>query len=145
MKLQCHSILTNYAATKHQRARQFVTGGNARFSVQNNRNTRYSYSILHTVKAHWYASVYTGGYWKFIGKFDPATGGISLNKQSQFPKSDKHVLVLKWALGYIWQDLEFPEGYDVQHEGMCCKCGKPLMSLNEVKRGIGDMCLHLSR
>jgi hypothetical protein len=145
MQLKCHSILIGYSATGHKKARQFVTGGQARFSVQNNKNTRYAYSIIHTVKYHWYASVYTGGYWKFIGKFDPATGDIALNEQSQFPAKDKHVAVLRWALTYMWQDFEFPEGYGVQHEGLCCKCGKPLVSQSEIKRGIGDICLHLSR
>jgi hypothetical protein len=48
--------------------------------------------------------------------------------------------VIRWAVKAVAKG-SLPEGYKIQHEGKCCRCGRTLTTPESIERGIGPECV----
>lgn len=127
----------------------FFFGGNAIFTVKNNKGVYYTFKITKAKDKDdlFFAGLLTGSdnessytYMGLAIKNDPY---FVFTKKSNYTDYSKPVLVFKWALGIIKNQKKLPEGYGILHEGKCCKCGKTLTTPESILKGIGPKCEHI--
>jgi len=129
---------------------KFFTGGNALFTVSNDKGQHHTYRIRQPkAQANEPAKPFfvslvggqgSGGHFAYLGLLNPQTLDVKLTKKSNFNDEDEAVRVVRWALRKIAFQMTLPEGYHVQHEGKCCCCGKALTDPNSINLGIGPDC-----
>lgn len=129
---------------------EFFRGGNATFTVSNNKGEHFTYKIRRREKngqvTPFFVSAMTGpdneSSYSYLGLFEPENPmAVRLTKNSKFTGFDKQVQVVQWALRRIKNNLPVPEGYAIQHNGSCCRCGRTLTTPESIERGIGPECI----
>lgn len=127
----------------------FVTAGNAIFTVSNNKGDHYTYRVSRVEAngnrpAAWFVSLLTGPNnlddYTYLGMLDCNTGAVRLTKASRLGDDSTPVRVVRWAFGLIWGEKSVPEGYAVHHEGRCGRCGRPLTVPSSIETGLGPDC-----
>lgn len=127
----------------------FVTAGKAIFTVSNAQGEHYTYKVTHKEangnnREAWFASVLTGpdntADYTYLGMVDPADGNVRLTKSSRYTDDSQPVRVVRWALRLVWNQKNPPEGYAVQHNGRCGRCGRLLTVPESIDTGIGPEC-----
>ena len=132
-------------------SREFFTAGRAVFTVSNPRNEHYTYRIsppdtsLSPAKKEppLFISVLTEGSkrkFRYLGVVNRETGEVRLTNGSTFTTASLAFKVAKWALQQAWKGTPLPEGYRIQHEGQCAKCGKALTDPQSIECGLGPKC-----
>lgn len=126
----------------------FFSGGNALFTVSHG-DEHYTYKIrqadawtsnpLNTNPYFVYILSNPTDY-TYLGRFDPALLDLQLTKASKMKLDSTPVRVIRWIFTLYRKSLPIPEGYAVQHEGRCCKCGRTLTTPESIDRGIGPVC-----
>jgi hypothetical protein len=121
------------------------------------------------VHAPLYVSVKTGpefidmtylGIWELEGgclrftkqsNYRPARSGATIDwtqvcKINKAAKDDenikpvaKSIAVITWLLHALAKG-PLPEGYEIRHQGQCCRCGSPLDVPASIDRGLGPVC-----
>ena len=121
---------------------KFVLGGNAVFTVSNNKGEHYTFKInKHKNDDMFFANVLSGGYesYSYMGVFDKDNHIVHKGAKGM-DRSAKSVKVLEWAMRVIDGKSNLPDGYDIQHEGRCGRCGRPLTDPESIKCGFGSTC-----
>lgn len=126
--------------------KQFFAGGNATFTVQNNKGQHYTFKIRQPKgdnKPH-FVSLLTGPdnehSYTYLGILNLETAEVRLTAKSKMNNESVPVKVVRWALSKVWNNQTLPEGYDIRHEGRCGCCGRTLTTPESLDRGIGPEC-----
>lgn len=120
----------------------FFKAGKALFTVSNPKGERYTFQIRRPkTKDILFASLVNGGESgrAYLGVYDPTANVVRSTWKSCVREDSVTFKVLAWALRAVAQD-RIPEGYAVQHEGRCCRCGKALVDPDSINLGIGPDC-----
>lgn len=129
--------------------KDFITAGRAIFTVQSRTGEHVTYRVQHKegngrFPPAWFVSVLSGPDntkdYVFLGLLSTETGNVRLTGKSRFTDDSRPVRVLRWALRRVWNDLPFPDGYSIHHEGRCGKCGRVLTVPESIESGIGPEC-----
>lgn len=131
--------------------KKFFTGGGAIFTVSNPSGDHYTYRISQSKKDKEGNPVKDGAYfcglltgadntsaYTYMGILNPKTLVVYPTKASRLTIQSKPWKVLAWALKYA--GCKLPDGYAIQHEGKCCRCGRKLTTPESIERGIGPEC-----
>jgi hypothetical protein len=81
--------------------------------------------------------------YSYMGIFDPRAVALRLTKASRkrgLSEDAKIVKVFVWVVRMVRAGKSLPEGYTVQHEGMCGRCGRRLTTPASIETGIGPIC-----
>tara|TARA_Y100000310_G_scaffold91334_1_gene88672 strand:+ start:981 stop:1442 length:462 start_codon:yes stop_codon:yes gene_type:complete len=147
--IERHSILSE---NDQENARQFISGGSGIFTADNGQGTHFTYKISRPKDKQtgkpldvYFVGLVAGpdnnSDYQYLGMFDPTNGSVRLTAKSRASDDAQSVKVLRWVLAMIWNDRQFPEGYDVLHEGRCGICGRRLTVPESIKNGIGPICM----
>lgn len=128
--------------------KEFVLAGNAIFTVSNG-SQHYTFKVRHTAAngrwpESWYVYMLTGpdntSDYTYVGVLKPDTGAILLTQKSRYNYDSMPVKVIRWAIGLMWAGKTLPEGYSMQHEGRCGRCGRVLTHPESIASGLGPEC-----
>lgn len=124
---------------------KFFEGGKAIFTVSNPSNVHYTYKISHKKDMPYFVSLLNGpdNYtnYVYLGVYNPQKKLVYLTKKSKFQDASTPVKVIRWAIKKISNHEDIPEGYKIQHEGKCCRCGRKLTTPESIENGIGPECI----
>ena len=125
---------------------KFFSGGNATFTVHNNKGDHYTFKIRKPVdEAPFFINVLSGpdnnSNYTYMGIYNPCQHQIKLTRNSRFDYDSKPVKVAQWAINRIAQNKEIPEGYGILHEGKCGRCGRKLTTPESIESGFGPECV----
>ena len=121
---------------------KFVLAGRAVFTVNNDKGDHYTYKISkHKTDDMYFANVLSGGcdMYSYMGVFDKDAHVIYKGRKGMSPEA-KSVKVLTWAMKVIDGKATLPQGYNIQHEGRCGRCGRPLTDPESIRTGLGSVC-----
>ena len=127
----------------------FITAGKATFTVSNGKGEHYTYRVTKkeaqgNYPAAHFINLLTGpdntSDYTYLGVLDAATGKVRTTAKSRYNSDSKPVKVASWALSIVWQNATLPEGYAIQHEGRCGRCGRALTVPESIESGIGPEC-----
>lgn len=135
-------------------SKQFITAGDAIFSISCPDGTHHTYRVQH-VPANgqwpeaWFVKLFTGSdnsdnrAYTYLGKLDTFTGQVQLTAKSC--RTDDHISVrlLNRVLARVWADDHAAyeqHGYATHHEGRCGLCGRRLTVPESIEEGIGPEC-----
>jgi len=127
----------------------FLTAGNAIFTVSNSEGKHYTYRIRKPKPdAPYFVQVLTGpdntGDYTYMGIFNPQPTEpsqiLKLTQKSKMNSDSIPVRVFRWAATLLKNNMPLPEGYAIQHEGRCCRCGRTLTVPESIEDGIGPEC-----
>lgn len=133
--------------------KDWLTAGDARFTVHNNSGDHYTYRIRKLddgwrrgPRPRWFVSVLTApDNYTYLGCLNPTNGKVSITCASQFTTDSRAARVINWALRLVWTGTTFPDGYGLCGEGRCGRCGRPLTHPDGVaddgyRHGFGPEC-----
>ena len=125
----------------------FFELGKAIFTISNPNNEHFTYKIKMKKlekDSFWFIYLLTGpdntSSYTYLGCYVPSIHGIRLTAKSKLPIDSKPVKVLTWAIKKVVNQEAIPEGYKIQHEGKCGRCGRLLTTPESITRGIGPEC-----
>lgn len=123
----------------------FFRGGNATLTVKNNKGEHYTYKIRkgHQPDAPFFCALLGGSNihrYTYIGIYNPSKLLVFPSLKHGWTFDSIPVKVINWAITYINSGKELPAGYDIHHEGRCCRCGRELTDPESVNLGIGPHC-----
>lgn len=127
----------------------FVKAGYAIFTVTSKTGEYYTYKVEHSTGSEnfapaWFVQLLTGpdntSDYSYLGLLDAKTGAVRLTKKSRYSDDSLPVKVIRWALGMVWSDKPLPEGYAIEHMGLCGHCGRALTTPESLAIGIGPKC-----
>jgi hypothetical protein len=78
--------------------------------------------------------------YQYIGILNEETGALVLTRASKFKEDTDAVRAFSWALRQVKNGNALPDGYNIQHEGKCCRCGRRLTDPVSIEMGIGPKC-----
>lgn len=124
---------------------EFFTGGNAIFTVTNPSGEHYTYRIRKPRRdMPFFVQLLSGpdntNDYTYIGIYAANVPRLVLTAKSKLPADSKPVLVFTWAARQVARGRELPQGYSIQHEGRCCRCGRRLTVRESIESGIGPEC-----
>jgi len=132
--------------TKSKEAREFILGGNARFTLKAvATGKRFTYKVQVSDIGHMYfVRVLTNGdndgEYSYAGFF--AEGGQKVIKgQKGLPSLEAARLALSWTMVQIHGRDEVPATIEFWHEGRCARCARPLTDPESIARGFGPECI----
>ena len=122
---------------------EFVFAGRAVFTVSNNKGEHFTFKV----RKHkdnddlFFANVLSGAdnMYSYMGVLDKRAHIVRKGKKGM-SESAKSVKVLNWAMRVLDGASKLPEGYKIQHEGFCGKCGRPLTDPVSIETGLGPVC-----
>lgn len=125
---------------------KFFQGGNALFTVGNNKGEHYTFKIRQPKGDNkpFFVSILTGPQnesdYTYLGLYNPKTKYVALTTKSKYNQESTPVRVIRWAIKIVDSNKDIPEGYTIQHEGRCCRCGRTLTTPESIQKGIGPEC-----
>jgi len=125
---------------------KFFQGGNALFTVGNNKGEHYTFKIRQPKGDNkpFFVSILTGPQnesdYTYLGLYNPKTKYVALTTKSKYNQESTPVRVIRWAIKMVDSNKDIPEGYTIQHEGRCCRCGRTLTTPESIQKGIGPGC-----
>lgn len=126
---------------------KFFEGGKAIFTVANPQGQHYTFKIKHDKGTPFFVSLLTGpdNYlnYTYLGMYIPQNKTVTLTAKSKFKEDSTPVKVIRWAIKMISDNKPLPQGYSIQHEGRCCRCGRLLTTPESIKHGIGPECMKM--
>ena len=120
----------------------FVLAGKAVFTVSNGKGEHFTYRInKHKTDDIYFAKVLGGTdrQYRYMGVFDKNAHIIHKGTKGMSSTAPS-VKVLQWAMKVVDGNAELPDGYKIQHEGKCGRCGKPLTDPKSIEYGLGSVC-----
>ena len=129
---------------------RFFSGGNAIFTISNNKGNHYTYKIrkpkfTDNPNPPFFVKLLTGPQntndYTYLGISIPQHNEIRLTAKSKYKYDSIPVKVIQWAIKQVADNKPLPEGYAIQHEGRCCRCSKVLTTPESIERGIGPECM----
>lgn len=151
---------------KPKLTKDFFFGGNAIFTVKNNQTGEHrTYRIKVTKpnprfpRATTLFSQMTGTDnlrdYSYVGKIirrdqtaaeawdhkEHKAGTVELTGGSTWKDNEaKPVKAARWIVNRIWNDLDWPDHFEIMHAGRCGRCAKLLTNPESIERGIGPEC-----
>ena len=127
---------------------KFFSAGNAVFTISNESGEHLTFKIRKG-KGQWekfFAVFYLTGpdntsSYTYLGKFNPYQLRATPTAKSVMVEDAKPFRVLNWAVKQVAEHKELPIGYNIQHEGKCCRCGRRLTTPTSIDNGIGPECI----
>jgi hypothetical protein len=123
----------------------FFKGGKAIFTVSNPAGDHYTFKIRHPKDKPFFVSLLTGGDnttdYTYLGIYNPQNKSVNLTAGSKYSEDTTPVKVVRWAIRKVSNGEDLPEGYSIQHEGKCCRCGRTLTTPESIENGIGPECI----
>jgi hypothetical protein len=125
---------------------KFFQGGRALFTVANGKGEHYTFKIRQPKGDNkpFFVSLLTGpnneGDYTYLGIYNPNDHKVFLTAKSKMNENSTPVKVINWAIGIVASGKTLPEGYSIQHEGRCCRCGRLLTDPTSIELGIGPEC-----
>jgi hypothetical protein len=123
---------------------KFFEGGKALFTVSNNKGVHYTFKIRKRKDSPYFVSLLTGpdntSNYTYLGIFNPHHKALILTYASKMKLDSVPVKVFNWAVQKVYEHAPLPEGYGIQHEGRCCRCGRLLTDNVSINRGVGPEC-----
>jgi len=131
----------------------FFKGGKAFFTVSG-KGTHYTFKISAKKKNNrilpegpFFVSLLTGpdnyANYKYLGMYDHQHPGVRLTAKSSFNNESVPVKTVRWAVSKVLSHETLPEGWAIQHEGKCCRCGRKLTTPESINNGIGPECIKM--
>lgn len=124
-------------------SKNFIVAGHAIFTVSST-TEHYTYKIESPDKKKYYIRILTGKDntkdYTYLGMMCPKTLKCFPTRASKYKLESKAFEVLNWAMKHIFHNREVPEGYKIQHEGKCGKCGRRLTDPVSIETGLGPVC-----
>lgn len=124
---------------------KFFEGGKAIFTVSNPANEHYTFKIRHKEDMPFFVSLLSGpdnySNYTYLGIYNPSDYSVRLTQKSKFLEDSRPVKVIRWAIRKVANHEEIPEGYKIQHEGKCCRCGRKLTVPESIESGWGPECI----
>jgi hypothetical protein len=127
----------------------FFKGGNALFTVGNNKGEHYTFKIRKPKGENkpYFVNLLTGPQntsdFTYLGIYNPEQNRVFLTKKSRYNEESRPTKVIQWALKVIASGQELPKGYTIQHENKCCRCGRTLTTPESIENGIGPECIKM--
>jgi hypothetical protein len=128
----------------------FVLGGKAIFTVSNDKGEHFTYRVnskkdkKDETKRVYFVGLLTGPDnlrdYSYMGLLLQDEMRLLITKGSKFQGCPKSVNVFRWTMSLILAERDFPEGYNCQHAGRCCRCAKTLTDPDSIEIGIGPDC-----
>lgn len=122
----------------------FVKAGNAIFTVNNDKDEHYTYEVIYKSGNNpiYFVFVLTGGdgHYSYMGNMNVGSITARPAGKSKFKPDSRAVRVFNFSMRIIAGKQELPKGYDIQHEGKCGACGRPLTDPESIKLGLGPVC-----
>jgi hypothetical protein len=127
-------------------SKQFITGGNATFTVQSKTGEYRTFKVRQPrPEMPYFVSLLTGpcneSAYTYMGILTPDKPEmVRLTAKSKVTEDSLAVKIVRWALRQVWDGKTLPEGYQIRHEGKCGCCGRKLTTPESLDRGIGPEC-----
>lgn len=122
---------------------RFFSAGKALFTVSGPKDHR-TYKIRKKASPGkdpvFFVSVRKADGFDYLGLFNPDVGDVRVTRNGIFAEDSKEVKGVRFAVARLTKHLPMPEGYAVQHEGCCGRCGMVLTDPVSIERGIGPEC-----
>ena len=124
----------------------FFKGGKAIFTIANPSGEHYTFKINQPKGDNkpFFVSLLTGSDnnsdYTYLGLYNPNQTKVILTKKSKYNDESTPVKVIRWAIKMVLLNKDLPEGYTIQHEGRCCRCGRTLTTPESIEAGIGPEC-----
>ena len=135
---------------------QFFTAGHAVFTVGNPKGEHYTFRIQRPKPqtegpyadrvSPLFVSLLVGPDntrdYAYMGIFDHSEHRpLRLTQKSKVTYDSRPVKVFGWAVNLVRNGKPVPEGYSIQHEGRCGRCGRALTVPESVQSGFGPECI----
>lgn len=127
----------------------FMLAGKACFTVDNGKNTHYTYKVIKSKgnNSVYFVMVLTGpdntAHYSYLGLLDKDTGAIRQTHKSKINENAQSFKVARWIMSILWGSNKTPDGYSILHAGKCCRCGRKLTDPESLILGIGPECRKL--
>jgi hypothetical protein len=128
---------------------KFVRGGRAIFTVNNASGKHYTFRVKASKpsekfpKVAYFVQLLTGpnntADYTYMGMLTDENT-VRLTAKSKYKTDSEPVKVFAWALRVLSGEAVLPAGYDIKHEGRCCRCGRVLTVPESIDSGIGPEC-----
>ncbi len=79
----------------------------------------------------------------YLGRLNAETGEVTLSTKSCAGEGSYAARIVRRVLACYWdnqQDKIVTSGFDIHHEGRCCRCGRVLTHPDSVRSGVGSEC-----
>jgi hypothetical protein len=130
-----------------QQLRDFITAGNATFTILNEASGNY---YTYNIKKHdehdlWFVKTLVGGNtYEFIGTYRPnakyPTRIYTHGRNSTVDEKEVSVTTFKWVYSRFLNNQDKYPTVKVFHTGKCGRCNKKLTTPESIKSGIGPVC-----
>lgn len=140
-------------------SKEFVLAGKAIFTVRVGQHgldtitqNHYTFKVKHKPgtlysKEVYFISLLTGpnneSDYTYMGVLDPINGWVRLTTKSKYTEDTAAVKIIRRILARLWKNegsaIE-AAGWNVEHCGFCCRCGRTLTTPLSIERGIGPEC-----
>lgn len=136
-------------------SKEFVTAGDAVFTVECPDGTHHTYRVEHVSATDrwaesWFVKLLTGpdntSDYTYMGKLDPHTFQVSTTAKSKHYDGTFPLRLLNRVLARVYGDDHAAyeaQGYKTHHEGRCGRCGRPLTVPVSVESGFGPECIKM--
>jgi len=125
---------------------RFFEAGKAIFTITNPLGIHYTYKIVHPEKKPFFVFLLTGqdnnSNYTYLGTYNPRNFEVYLTAKSKYNDDSTPVKVVRWAIKKVASKISLPEGYKIQHEDRCCRCGRRLTTPESIENGIGPECIN---
>jgi hypothetical protein len=133
--------------------KDFVTAGNATFTVECPDGDHYTYKVQMVPGNEQYPNdAYfvktligpdnTSAY-AYMGRLSPDTGAVTVTAKSKQFEEQYRFRLLNRILARVWADDHAAyeqHGFKTHHEGKCGRCGRTLTVPESIQSGIGPEC-----
>lgn len=131
----------------------FLSGGNAIFTLHNNRTgNRYTYKVTQKKGGDIFWVKLLNGTdntqdYRFFGTMfpncNPRGYWLKHSFKGQIGETARSVVTFKWFIQRLQEDTPFPEPFEFYHEGRCGRCGRKLTVPESITSGFGPKCSQL--
>lgn len=122
---------------------KFVMAGKATFTVENPKKKHYTYQIKFSKKINkYFVYLLTGpnneNSFTYMGML--INSHVKMTQASKYSLESLPVKVFNWVMSIIESGKSLPNGYFLEHNGSCGRCGKKLTTPESIKMGLGPIC-----
>lgn len=138
-------INTKYRAelSGSERIRNYIMGGHGTVTLESDSGVHHTYSFsCNEDKPNmlWIYTLTSNNEWVYVGYYHKIQACFKLTAKSKYT-SDSAIVK---GVAYIFKMILKPDYSDPRmhllHEGICCRCGRPLTNPSSIELGIGPYC-----
>lgn len=128
--------------TSAEHAVAYMLAGNATFTIKSlSSGSHYTFKMRKAEDNElWFVSVLHGQTNEYMGVVDGNPKKFRTTAKSTFNMESPCVKAFVWCFRQLTERHAIPDTLQIQHEGTCGKCGRPLTHPESIERGIGPVC-----